>query len=175
MPDRVPPGLFDPREIILTLARAKVEFILVGGVAVQAHGYVRATQDLDIVPKPDLLNLSRLGEALAELEAAPLHASAAVDVTDPQILKRVPMIPLVTRFGRLDLINAKHASGSPGSYEALRDGAVSANVGGEEVLVAGLDHLLRMKRAAGRPQDLDDIGALTRDDQGLEREAREST
>jgi hypothetical protein len=175
VPERVPAGPFDPREIILALARARVEFILVGGVAVQAHGYVRATQDLDVVPKPDLLNLSRLAEALAELEASPLHTSAAIDVTDPQLLRRVPMIPLVTRFGRLDLLNAKHTAGSPGSYEALRKGAVTATVGGEEVLVAGLDHLVRMKRATGRSQDLDDIGALTRDDQQLEREAPEST
>jgi hypothetical protein len=169
------PGIFDPREIILALTRAKVEFILVGAVAVQAHGYVRATQDLDVIPKPDLLNLSRLGEVLAELEAVPLHSSAAIDVTDPQLLRRVPMIPLVTRFGRLDLLNAKHTAGSPGSYEALREGAVTATVGGEEVLVAGLDHLLRMKRSAGRSQDLDDIGALTRGDEELEAEAREST
>ena len=46
---------------------------------------------------------------------------------------------------------------------------------GYEVAVAGLDDLVRMKRAAGRPQDLTDIGALTRDDEELEREAREST
>ena len=60
-----------------------------------------------MVPKPDLLNLSRLAEALVELEAAPLHSSAAIDVTDPQLLRRVPMIPLVTRFGRLDLLNSE--------------------------------------------------------------------
>jgi predicted nucleotidyltransferase len=166
---------FDPREILLTLARHGVDFVVVGGVAVQAHGHGRATRDLDIVPRPDLVNLSRLGEALAELSARLLRPDRAVDVTDPQLLTRAPLVPLMTAQGRLDLLNIELTAGAPRSYDELRQRAEEAQIDGQTIPVAGLDDLVRMKRAAGRPHDLLDIGALTRTDEELDAEAREST
>jgi predicted nucleotidyltransferase len=162
-------------EILRTLTEFGVEFVVIGGVAVQAHGYLRATADLDVVPKPTLLNLSRLAEALSDLDARPRRATLPVDVTDPQLLKRVPLAPLTTRYGRLDLLNIDHVSGAPRSFEELAARALTVNLDGIAVSIVGLDDLLRMKRAAGRPQDLTDIGALTRTDEELEREASEST
>ena len=85
-----------------------MDFVIVGGVAVQSHGHGRFTRDLDIVPSPDLANLSRLGEALAELDARPQRTRARIDVTDPQLLLRMPQIPLITRHGRLDLLSFGH-------------------------------------------------------------------
>jgi predicted nucleotidyltransferase len=166
---------FDPRQILLTLAEHGVDFVVVGGVAVQAHGLGRGTRDLDIIPRPDLVNLSRLGEALAALGARLLRADRPIDVTDPQLLKRAPLVPLVTEYGRLDLLNVALTSGAPRSYDELRARAVESPIEGRSVFVAGLDDLIRMKRAAGRDVDLADIGALTRSDEELEREAREST
>ena len=162
-------------EILEALVRGGVEFVVVGGIAVQAHGYIRGTGDVDVVPRPSLLNLSRLAEALAGLEAEVLRATSPVNVSDPQLLKRAPLVPLLTRSGRLDLINIEHLAGAPSSYDELRRRALVVDLDGIEIPVAGLDDLVRMKRAAGRPQDLTDIGALTRDDEELEREAREST
>jgi predicted nucleotidyltransferase len=162
-------------EILRALSEGGVEFVLVGGIAVQVHGYLRGTGDVDVVPRPSLLNLSRLGEVLADLEAEVLRAAAPVNVTDPQLLKRAPLVPLLTRSGRLDLINIEHLAGAPRSYDELRTRALIVSLDGFEVAVAGLDDLIRMKRAAGRPQDLTDIGALTRDNEDLEREARQST
>jgi hypothetical protein len=170
-----PEAFFDPRRILITLAEHGVDSVVVGGVAVQAHGHGRSTRDLDVVPRPDLLNLSRLGEALAALGARLLKADAPVDITDPQLLKRAPLVPLITEYGRLDLLNITQTQGAPRSYDELRARAFEAQIDGHEVAVAGLDDLIRMKRAAGRAVDLQDIGALTRDDEELEREAREST
>jgi predicted nucleotidyltransferase len=170
-----PEEIFDPRRILITLAEHGVDFVVVGGVAVQAHGHGRSTRDLDIVPRSDLLNLSGLGEALAALGARLLTADAPVDVTDPQLLKRAPLVPLVTEYGRLDLLNVAQTQGAPRSYDELRGRAFEAQIDSWTVAVAGLDDLIRMKRAAGREVDLQDIGALTRDDEELEREAREST
>jgi predicted nucleotidyltransferase len=166
---------FDPRRILLALAEHGVDFVVVGGVAVQAHGHGRSTRDLDIIPRPNLLNLSRLGEALASLGARLLRTDQPVDVTDPQLLKRAPLVPLITDYGRLDLLNVELTQGAPRSYEELRARAFEAQIDDHVVAVVGLDDLIRMKRAAGRDVDLQDIGALTRDDEELEREARQST
>jgi DNA-binding XRE family transcriptional regulator len=170
-----PEPVFEPRSMLLSLAEHGVDFVVVGGVAVQTHGYGRFTLDLDIVPRPDLLNLSRLGEALACLRAQLLRASGPVDVTDPQLLKRAPLVALTTVYGRLDLINLAAMKGAPTSYEELRERAVETPIDDRTVAVAGLDDLIRMKRAAGRDLDLQDIGALTRSDEQIEREAPEST
>ena len=137
----------------------------------QAHGYIRATNDLDIVAAPDLANLSRLSEALIELQARHARSERAVNLGDPHLLRRAPLIPLVTKHGRLDLINLDQLPGAPRSYEDLRARAISARVADHEVPVAGVDDLIRLKRAAGREVDLDDIAALTRTDEELERES----
>ncbi len=96
-----PEPIFDPRAILLALAEHGVEFVVVGGVAVQAHGHGRSTKDLDVMPRPDLVNLSRLSEALAALGAQLLRADRPVDVTDPHLLKRAPLVPLMTCTGAL--------------------------------------------------------------------------
>lgn len=158
----------------MTLEEHGVDFVIVGGIAVQAHGHSRSTRDLDVIPRPDLTNLSRLGEALGDLGARLLRGAAAVDVTDPQLLKRVPLAPLLTLHGRLDVLNCEHTAGAP-AYRHLRERASPVEIDGAIVRVAGLDDLLRMKRAAGRDIDLDDIGALTRTEEELEREIGEST
>jgi hypothetical protein len=164
-----------PGEILRALAGHGVDFVVVGGIAVQAHGYIRGTGDVDVVPRPSLLNLSRLGEVLADLEAEVLRAVSPVDVTDPQWLKRAPHVPLITRHGRLDVVNIEHLAGAPSSYDQLRSRALVVAFEGVQIAVAGLDDLVRMKRAAGRPQDLIDIASLTRTDEELEREARQAT
>jgi predicted nucleotidyltransferase len=167
--------VFDPEAILRVLAGHSVEFVVVGGVAVQAYGYIRPTQDLDIIPRPDLLNLSRLGEALAELGAR-LHKTARpVDITDPHILKRAALVPLITVYGRLDVMNIESTAGTPAGYSELRERAIEVDLGAMEVAVAGLDDLIRMKKTAGREQDRIDIGALTALDEDLAREAGEST
>src|ERR671930_189845 len=101
MASRPDPAL-DAAAITATLAAHEVDYVLIGGVAVQAHGYIRATNDLDIVAAPELANLSRLGEALVELHARLARGQREVNVTDPPLLRRAPLIPLITRHGRLD-------------------------------------------------------------------------
>jgi hypothetical protein len=59
----------DIQGLLRHLDEAGVEFIVIGGVAVGFHGYVRATEDLDIVPSPDPRNLERLAEVLRALGA----------------------------------------------------------------------------------------------------------
>jgi hypothetical protein len=79
---------------------------------------------------------------------------------------------MVTRAGWLDVLNVE-MSGRP--YDELQAGALTIELRGLKVGVVGLRDLIRMKKAAGRPQDLADIEALTRSDDDLAREAGEST
>jgi hypothetical protein len=157
-----PDRLFEANEILVALADQRVEFVVIGGIAVQAHGYIRGTHDVDIIVKATTLNLSRLSEALVELEAE-LRTPGTLKLADPHQLRRAPLIPVITRAGPLDVLNVEHVAGGPRSYDALRDAAIEVDLRGRAIAVAGLSDLIRMKRAAGRQQDLMDIEALTRE------------
>jgi len=158
---RAPDRVFDAQEILRVLVTHQVDFLVVGAVAVQAHGYIRSTLDLDIVVRPSALNLSRLAEALADLEAEPRNARARMRLADPNWLKRAPVVPVVTRAGWFDVLNVESTGRR---YDDLRAGALTIELRGLKVDVVGLRDLIRMKKAAGRPQDLADIEALTRSD-----------
>ena len=149
-------------EILKELVRGGVEFVVVGGIAVQTHGYIRGTRDVDVVPSPSPTNGKRLSKVLSAL--------AAVEVG-----RDAHLVRFNTRDGRLDVLRFDETAGRPTSFDDLRSRALVVDLEGIQIPVAGLDDLIRMKRAAGRPHDLTDIGALTRDDEELEREAREST
>lgn len=61
--------MFEPDDLLLALRNAQVEFVVIGGVAVGVHNYVRATKDLDIVPDPSPENMQRLACLLVEIDA----------------------------------------------------------------------------------------------------------
>lgn len=170
-----PDRLFDAEEILRVLVGHRVDFVVVGAVAVQAHGYIRSTRDLDIIVRRSMLNLSRLGEALADLEAVPRDGRGSANITDPHLLRQAPLLATVTRAGRLDILNPELVPGAARAYEDLRRAALSVELRGMDVAVLGFDDLIRMKKAAGRPQDLADIEALTRRDQEREGRAGEAT
>ena len=157
-PDRV----FAADEILLALAEYGVDFVVIGGIAVQTHGYVRGTHDVDVIVRPTALNLSRLSEALADLQAE-LRGGGTLKLNDPHQLRRAPLIPVMTRSGPLDIVSIDHVAGSPGDYDRLRKSAISVKLRDRSLAVVGLSDLIRMKRAAGRDQDLADIEVLTRD------------
>lgn len=167
--------ILDARALFRVLAEYGVDYLIVGGFAVQAHGFRRGTVDLDIVPRPDLANLSRLGEALASIGAQLFRSAASLNVSDPHLLRRASLVPLMTDHGRLDILNVASTAGLSADYGALRERALGVELDGVPLAVIGLDDLIRMKRAAGREQDLADIRALTALDEELAQEAREST
>jgi len=156
-----PERVFHADAILGVLSEYRVDFVVIGGIAVQAHGYLRSTKDLDIVARPSALNLSRLSEALAALEARP-RGSARINLGDPNQLRRSPLIAVMTSAGPLDLLNLEHLAGAPRDYDALCERALKVDLPVGTVAVAGLSDLIRMKRAAGREHDLADIEALTR-------------
>jgi len=154
---------FDPAEILGRLAQADVKFVVVGGLAAQSHGSPSSTDDLDICYARDLDNLRALAAVLDEVAAIRrgLPADApAMPPLDARTLSAGGLFTLSTRFGDFDLL----ADPDPGlDYEMLAADAVRATVYGIPLLVASLDDLMAMKRAAGRPKDrieLEILGAL---------------
>ena len=154
----------DPRRIFECLARHRVDYVVIGGIAVIAHGHTRNTRDVDLMAAPDPTNFKRLAAALRELGARLSGIDAhllGIDVYDPDILAGGANFTLETDAGGLDVFGD-----APGAapYPDLRARALVVDLGGLEIRVAGLDDLIRMKQAAGRPQDLGDIAALTAPD-----------
>jgi len=139
-----------------------VDAVVIGGVAAIAHGTRRATFDVDIVPAPEPENWKRLAAALEALGATGVVVDDAdfkdLDPTDPFELARGTNYTVETTGGRLDVMTrAKDAA----PYEDLKAASIETRVGDAVIRIAGLDHLIAMKRAAGRKRDLEDIAELT--------------
>jgi predicted nucleotidyltransferase len=146
------------RELLERLRAANVSFVLVGGLAVNAWGYLRATRDVDVVPEPSKENLARLGALLADLGGkvdvgGRLLDSEAIST----FLKTGDRTLVVTDLGRVDVLQ-----GLPQvpTFEALDAEAADVQMDGLTVRVCSLEHLLSMKRASERPRDRDDLEAL---------------
>lgn len=151
----------DLAELIAVLARHGVDYVVIGGVATQVHGHRRTTMDLDLTPGPSPENLRRLGAALAELEARPRDAvpeAAEIPIDDPERLALAAVVPpLLTRHGQIHIL--KEPKGARG-FDEMRTRALVVDLDGNDVAIVSIDDLIRMKRAAGRPVDLDDIAVL---------------
>ena len=154
---------FQPDVILQALIGHDVSFVLIGGLAAQAHGSPSLTGDLDICYARDKDNLERLSATLIDLGAVRrgLPADAPrMPVLDARTLRAGGLFTLTTSAGDLDLL----ATPDPAfDYERLRASAVLTAVAGHPVLVASLADLIDMKRAAGRPKDrieLEILGAL---------------
>jgi hypothetical protein len=144
--------------VVGLLINAEVELIVIGGLAAQAHGSARITQDCDFLYRRTPENIARLTTALAPhtpyLRGAPPGLPFHFDA---ETVRRGLNFTLVTDLGDLDLLG--EVSGV-GSYEAVLPHAVKLAVFGQSALVIDLPWLIRSKRAAGRPKDLEAIAEL---------------
>jgi hypothetical protein len=143
---------FRPDRLLGRLGQAGVDYIVVGGVAAQAHGASYFTGDLDVCYATDPANLERLGEALIALGARLRGVADAVPfVPDSRTLRHTRILTLDTRDGPLDLL--AEPLGSP-EYGRLAERALKVEWAGTTIKVAALEDLIAMKRATGRPKDL---------------------
>jgi hypothetical protein len=152
----------DIQGILERLDAAAVDHIVIGGVAVGFHGYVRATKDLDVVPAPGRQNLERLAAVLRELQAeldgaGDFDAGELPDPLDPDVLAEGGNWVLQTRLGRFDVMQWQ---GESDLWSQLSSAAVTVDLDGVAVKVAGYEDLVALKEQAGRPGDLEDIERL---------------
>jgi hypothetical protein len=146
-------------ELLAQLATAGAQFVLVGGLALNAWGVVRGTKDVDIVVDPDPENLKLVAE-VAVIAGGHVQRGEALLGTPFSIaaeLANGEQVAIETDLGRLDVVQ-----GLDGvlPYAELRDGASEVEVLGVDVLVCSSDALRTMKLAAGRAQDLLDVENL---------------
>jgi len=153
-------------EILRLLIEAGVDFVVIGGFAVIAHGYLRATKDIDIVPRPTAENRDTLERALMSINARPIEqADLRPDEMPVQwgigALSHGGNWALQTDHGRIDILQYIDRVDVVETYSELRDQAIEADVPDVGVVrFASLEHLELMKRVAGRPQDMNDLAQL---------------
>ena len=137
-------------EILQTLKRHKVDFIIVGGVCAVLHGAPVSTFDLDIVHSRSEDNLTRLKEALEDLDAYFRTRRDKRFIPDITHLASPGHQLLMTRFGPLDLLGAV---GDGKSYEDLIEQTSKENLENISVYLLNLETLINIKEKIGREKD----------------------
>ena len=145
-------------EVLRLLELGGIEFIVVGGAAATAHGAARSTTDLDIVYGRTPENLARLVATLAPYQPYLRGAPPGLPFRwDAMTIQRGLNFTLITSLGDLDLLGEITGGGG---YEDLLDDTVTLQLFGVECLCLGLERLIHVKRAAGRPKDFEAIAEL---------------
>ena len=140
------------------LTRARVRFVVVGGVAAAAHGSAHVTNDLDICYDTVPANIARLAALLAEWDASPRGVDRGLPFfMDERQLRTTPLMTLTTHEGNVDVLD--RVAGVGAFADTL---AHAVEVDGFDVRFPVLDlpELIRAKRAAGRPKDIAQLPEL---------------
>jgi hypothetical protein len=154
--------------LLAALTGSGVEFIVIGGFAATAHGSAHLTVDLDIVYRRTADNIRRLADALAPLRPYLRGAPPGLPFTfDVDTIECGLNFTLATTAGDLDVLG--EATGG-GTYDALKPHSDMRQLLGLECRFVDLAMLIHLKRAAGRPKDLERIAEL----EALRQEQRPS-
>lgn len=148
----------DAEKIFAALAKHRVDYAVIGGIAVQVHGHVRMTNDIDLIPSPTPQNLQQLASALNELGARILNSGSEHLNIDAKLLPRATLWQVSTPHGDIDILHDA-PGGTP--FDQLRARAAIIRLGELSIPIVSRDDLIKMKVAAARPVDLSDIAALT--------------
>lgn len=162
-------------ELLQSLTDEKVQFVLVGGLAVQLHGYLRSTFDIDLVLAMDDANLSRFIDVAKRFGLTPVIPVPIDSLRNASQIDQWHREKGMLAFG----LREPQAGGSVVDvlvrpevpFEKLLIDAVSGELFGRQVLIASIDSLLLMKRVANRPKDLLDIAALEKIKRGVDPNA----
>lgn len=156
--------MFFYEDVFKALNKAKIKYVVAGGVAVVLHGYQRLTKDLDLIVFLDERNLDKFYEALKKIDYLP-----KVPVTKEQFINRKERKKWKKEKG---MIVFSFCQKDPPfkiidmfvdeqiSFDRIYKNKVNTRIHGVPVPVISIDHLKKLKRKAGRPQDLIDIVQL---------------
>jgi predicted nucleotidyltransferase len=148
----------DFKALLRLLTENEVEFIIVGGAAATAHGSARLTLDLDVVYKRSRENIARIVNALKPIKPYLRGAPAGLPFDwGVETIAKGLNFTLITTLGALDLLGEIVGGGG---YEELLPETIEVEIAGVNCLCLNLERLLKVKRAAGRPKDLETIAEL---------------
>ena len=148
----------DLARLVRALADARVEFIIVGGLAANAHGSAHVTSDVDVVYARSDTNLVRLVKALAPLKPYLRGAPPGLPFDWSVATLRAGLnFTLTTSAGPIDLLGELVGGGT---YDVLVAHSTTVRAFDRDVTLLDLPWLIRVKRAAGRPKDLEVIAEL---------------
>jgi hypothetical protein len=142
----------DFEDLLVALADAGAEFLIVGAYAMALHGVPRATGDLDVLVRPERDNAARVWSALEKF-GAPLEGSGLQleDLATPGTIYQMGLPPR-----RIDLIT--DITGVP--FERAWSTREEVEIGRRIIGFIGRDALVENKRATGRPKDIADLAVL---------------
>ncbi len=135
-------------KLLKLLKENRVKFVIIGATAFPVHGYSRATLDIDIFIKPEKANAKRTWKALKQF---------GYDVTDVTIDELLTKKVLIRQY-RVETDIHPNVKGA--TFEKIWKNKVKAKFGQTFVWFASLDDLIKMKKAASRPQDIEDLKYL---------------
>lgn len=145
---------FKPETIVAALNAARVGYVIVGRLAAGAHGVIRATRDLDLVPDPDPANHERLAAALTQISGK--HPIS--ETLTGEALARPASMKILTFCGEVHVLNRM-----PGTapFDELAAERLLVEIDpGVLAPVCSLRHPRAMKRASDRPRDSVDLAEL---------------
>ena len=138
----------DTESLLKSLKEHKVRFVIIGATAFPVHGYSRATLDIDIFIKPERTNAERTLSALKDF---------GYDVSDVTVDELLTKKILIRQY----LVETDiHPYVKGVSFEEVWKNKVKAKFGNTFSWFASLNDLIIMKKAAGRPKDIEDLKYL---------------
>ena len=140
----------DYRDMLSALSEEQVEYLLVGAYALAVHGLPRATGDIDLWVRASSDNAERVLRAL-ERFGAPLLDLSKDDLMMPGTVFQIGLAP-----SRIDLLTSLDGVGFDEAWQAREE----RNLEGLRIPVIGREHLIRNKKAVGRPKDIADAAWL---------------
>lgn len=153
-------------ELLQSLAEEEVEYVLVGGLAVQLHGFLRSTFDIDLVLAMNEVNLNRFIGVAKHYGLVPMMPVSIEALKNPgqleQWYREKGMLAFALREPQIGGSVVDILVRPDVSFDELKSNAVIGELFSMQVKIASVDDLLTMKRIANRPKDQLDVVALER-------------
>lgn len=153
-------------DLFSALARHKVDYLLIGGLAVSLHGVERATMDIDITVAMTPDNLASLIETAKELKLSPVLPVPLDSLRDLELLRQWHaerhLEAFALRSADLVGVTVDVLLFPPVEFTGMASRAAVFNVANTAIQVASIDDLIALKQAVGRPIDITDVEHLQR-------------